>query len=811
MKRLVSLLFVLTLSLTMMAVPARRVAISVTQPDGTTLSLIPEGDEWFSFYTDTKTGRHLVRQADGFYREVSEKEIIRSREPLPNCILKQVKSPLKGKKVAKTGPLGNNVSRHDLTGKKKALVIMVNFADKQFTYSNDRINQQMNTVGYNMDGHNGSVHDYFLAQSYGQFDLQVDVIGPVTVSGTSSYYGAPSGGMNDSHVGEMVKEALQLADSQGVDFSDYDWDGDGEVEMVTCLYAGYGQAQSGDTNTIWPQQWTLTKEGSGTITLDGKTINTYLVLNELKGSGGDNLDGIGTFVHEFSHSLGLPDIYDTSGKTFGGCFGMGEWSVMDYGMYNGDSAIPCNYTAMERAFCGWLDLKELNDEDQSVTLAPMADGGDAYILYNEGHKDEYYLVYNVNKSGWDQGVPGSGLVVMHVDYVQGIWTGNYVNTDATHRHCTLIPANNDYHSGAGNVYPGTTGNTSLCDDTTPATTLFNANYDGSYLMHKALQNIALSGNDVTFDFKGWQKPDVQTVVAQEATQVSTDGFTAVWNAVEGDGITYTLELNTAYAYELPAPEPVLSQDFSTDFYIGASSDGDVWKDLYDSSQNMNGYLSVATKPGSWGYGVIESPKFSISSGRLTIKVEMLDIKGTSPDIQFILIDAAGNEAKSATIHWDEQLVSFTGVGSGTYKLRIVEAANYGAFGLVSLQAYDEAYTLEQLTSGGGTAYDVRTDLIPGLTSTSYEVKNSSMPVYWTYRVRAVCEGVNGEWSNIIIVYPTTVLKGDINMDGKVDVDDVTAMAEIILGTWGGEHGEADLDGDGIINVTDLAQLVEILE
>ncbi len=805
MRRFFLLFFAFMMAMAMMAVPARRVPVLMTQPDGTTLSLILEGDECFCFYTNAVTGHKMVREDNGFFRDASDEDIVaawedahRQRSAFDNADSRR-KSPAK---VAKSGPLGDNVSRFDLTGTRKALVVMVNFSDKQWTFSHDRVDQQMNQEGYNLDGHKGSVHDYFYDQSNGTFNLDIDVVGPVTLSGTASYYGAPKAGANDSHVGEMVREAMTLANAQGIDFSDYDWDGDGEVEMVTCLFAGYGQAQSGDVNTIWPQQWKLTNEGSGAITLDGKKINNYLVLNEMKGSGGDNLDGIGTFIHEFSHSLGLPDIYDSTGKTFGACFGMGEWSVMDYGLYNGDSAVPCNYTAYERAFCGWLNLEELNDENKSITLKPMASSGKAYILYNEGHKDEYYIVYNVNKSGWDAGVPGSGLMVMHVDYVPGVWTGNYVNTNPDHRYCTMICANNDLHSNAGNVYPGTTNNCNLTDETTPAATLFNANYDGSYLMHKALKNIALSGSDITFDFEGWNRPDVQTVVALQPTKVNADGdgFTAIWQPVENEGATYTLELNAYYEYELPKPTPVLSQDFSTDFYIGQSTDGNVWKDMFDGSQNMPGYLSVATKPGGWGFGVIESPKFRITSANVTIKVEMLDIANTNPNIQFLLIDAAGNESKTATIKWSDNLINFTGIASGTYTLRIVEAVNYGAFGLVSIDLYDEAYTLEQLSgSGDSKGYHVYTDVIPGLTTTSYEVLNSSLPAYWTYRVRADVDGVAGEWSNLITVDPR--VRPTIT---------VPILVSIILKQNTQEYDlkDTDLDENSRVSIGDVTRLID---
>ena len=153
----------------------------------------------------------------------------------------------------------------------------------------------------------GSVRDYFRAQSYGQFAPEFDVVGPLTAANDMAYYGRHSGNNNDSHVPELVWEACLQADPL-VNFADYDWNGDGEADLVYMVYAGYSEAQGAAPETIWPQKWYLTMYQS--LQLDGVTIDGYACSSELRGTSGSELDGIGTACHEFSHCLGLPDTYD---------------------------------------------------------------------------------------------------------------------------------------------------------------------------------------------------------------------------------------------------------------------------------------------------------------------------------------------------------------------------------------------------------------------------------------------------------------------------------------------------------------------
>ncbi len=219
-------------------------------------------------------------------------------------------------------------------GEKRGLVILVNFADLAMVSETAQadFDAQFNEEGYSKSGHVGSVSDYFYEQSYEQFRLRFDVVGPITVSQDMAYYGGNDGG-SDQAVCTLVIEACKMVDEL-VDFSDYDWDGDNEVDQVFLIYAGYGENFTGvSEDAIWPHEWDLSSgksygDGTGALTLDGVKIDTYAMSCELYGKSGDQMDGIGMACHEFAHCLGYPDFYDTSYK---GGWGMQAGDLMDSG------------------------------------------------------------------------------------------------------------------------------------------------------------------------------------------------------------------------------------------------------------------------------------------------------------------------------------------------------------------------------------------------------------------------------------------------------------------------------------------------
>lgn len=401
-------------------------------------------------------------------------------------------------------------STSNYIGKKKGLVILAEFANKAFMPANNRekYNNILNTPGYTTEeGFQGSVADYFRDQSGGIFELQFDVVGPYTTDHEYSYYGENDADGNDKRAEDMVIEMCKAADDD-VNFADYDWDGDGEVDEVFVVYAWKGEADGGGKNTIWPHMWTL-DEASKKLRLDGKKINVYACANEIESDG--SICGIGTFCHEFSHCLGFADFYDIN---YSGNYGMGDFDLMSGGLYGNDGFCPVGYSAFEKMSCGWQQPIVLDSEDVIVdSLKPMNLQGDFYIIYNDAHPDEYYLIENRQNKGWDKYMPARGLMITHVDYDEEVWANNIPNTVMTkeeareqgyscgndHQRMTFFHANNN--NRLPKLYPYNHRD-SLTATSTPAATLFNENSLGRKVMTGAILDIRQNtGNEGTMGFR----------------------------------------------------------------------------------------------------------------------------------------------------------------------------------------------------------------------------------------------------------------------------------------------------------------------
>ena len=341
---------------------------------------------------------------------------------------------------AKTRQSSQEEIRH-YEGEKKGLIILVEFADVHFATDNplQTWSDIANKQGYSENEAIGSVSDYFYDQSYGKFRLTFDVVGPVVAAHNHEYYGenkdwGPPTGWFDKNVGELVEEACKgVADK--VNFADYDWDNDGEVDQVFLLYAGRGENDYGrkDSTVIWPHMASLIldwdyKDG---VVLQGKRINIYACSNEIwSNSLHPHLAGIGTFCHEFSHCLGLPDLYNTEeGNSV-----LGDYDLMDYGSYLGEGWCPVGYSSYERYVCGWLTPEPTDDPAGITSLLPLHTNPDARIYRSSKDANDYYLIEYRQKaeSSWDKFYPKTGLQAWHIDYDKTAWMNNEVNNDPNH-------------------------------------------------------------------------------------------------------------------------------------------------------------------------------------------------------------------------------------------------------------------------------------------------------------------------------------------------------------------------------------------
>ena len=525
----VSFLMLMCSILTIKAIPAKYRPFKVTNSDGTELTIVLRGDESFHFYT-TEEGIPVSTDENGDYRLAPELKETLANQWAERKQQRNVRRVQRGNQTR----VRSQAKESLYAGKKKGIVILVEFSDlaMKSIHTTTVFNNMFNEVGYSEDGHIGSVHDYFYDQSYGQLDLTFDVYGPITVSKSYTYYGANNEDGDDKHVGALTAEAFKLASqTYDINWKDYDWDGDGEVDQVYLIYAGVGEHASGIANTIWPHEYALSSaqyygDGNGPIKLGGCTIDTYAMSSELSGSelSSTTLDGIGTACHEFSHCLGLPDFYDTS---YDGGFGMEAWDVMDAGAYNGpnwNSECPAGYSAYERWYAGWLTPTELS-EPASVTDMPcLGDEPVAYIIYNDGHPNEFFLLENRQNTNWFQYIAYfascHGMLISHVDYNEHAWMENTVNNDAEHQRMTIVPASGIYgnlkgQSGEryyqitetlykGHLFPGSYNATSFTNTshTKVGGKLFSANTDGSYALNKPITDIKESDGLISFTFMG---------------------------------------------------------------------------------------------------------------------------------------------------------------------------------------------------------------------------------------------------------------------------------------------------------------------
>ena len=414
----------MVITMTMMAVPAKRgVWKTLKLQNGTEVRAQLVGDEFGACWRGVD-GKNYVKSGDSFV--ILNSEIAKRSNARKEMALKSRAKRLKANVTRRAA--GN---RSALTGDKKGLIILVNFQDTKFQTSDAETqtlyNNVANTQGYSDDnGFSGSVADYFKDQSRGVFNLTFDVVGPVTVSQNAAYYGENDAQTKqDKRPAEMVIEAVNLA--QVSNWQQYDWDNDHEVDQVMIIYAGEGEASGGDESTIWPHEYNLAAaqyygEGSGPVTVaTGLTVNTYAVANEVMAeydyfgypTGNYNYMGIGTICHEFSHCLGLMDMYDTA---YGGNFGMGAWSLMDQGSYNNGGFTPCNYTSFEKTQIGWITPEELTTAKNVTAMKAWNAADECYRITNPGNAKEYYLLENRQQKGWDAYVPNSGLLILHVDF-----------------------------------------------------------------------------------------------------------------------------------------------------------------------------------------------------------------------------------------------------------------------------------------------------------------------------------------------------------------------------------------------------------
>ncbi|WP_302426364.1 M6 family metalloprotease domain-containing protein [Leyella stercorea] len=539
------------------AVPAKKLQKVITLTNGTQVSVELRGDEYLSWWEGTDGTAYRTTAADDTVFEAFDLEAQKPAAAARRARAEQgrvarlarVKNSLKGADDKMRGLGGDHIT---YKGVKKGLVVLVDFKNKKFADGHDLECYKNVINGKDFsdeeEGYVGSVRDYFLAQSNGQFELDFDVVGPVTMSKNYGYYGNDGAYQKDEKVYEMIKEACDGIQDK-VNLKDYDWDGDGEADQVFFLYAGLGQASGGSAGTVWPHESELRYWPCGVLSYSTGKINTYACANELQpetqGSSRYISAGIGTICHEFSHCLGFADMYDTTGS---GGYGMSVFDVMDQGSYNGNGFVPCNYTAFERIYAGWVEAIELESPATVKDMKSVSDYGRPFIMYNYKNTNEYFLMENRQNTGWDKGLYGSnGLLIVHVNYVPSRWANNSVNSSAEKiQCCTVVNADgsreNTQYSLQGDLYPyevkGVTMNDEFTDESEPAAKLYTKNSDNSYALGIPITQIKRSKGSVSF-----------LVCGGDANNVIDNTFNGVVDGINGVTVANKAADNRIYSID----------------------------------------------------------------------------------------------------------------------------------------------------------------------------------------------------------------------------------------------------------------------
>lgn len=439
----------------------------LTLTDGTEVVAEARGDDHLLYWVDGQGRRYVRVEGTQLYRAADPATLAARRhrmlgQPLLTALqarTHRLSLPLREATGAEAPATRGAADARQ--GAHRGLVILVEFPQQGFGMAQPRSYYDRLLNDRSLSPQTGEplgVSGYFMAQSNGRFDLELDVAGPVMASHDYAYYGAD----HEARMGELVAEAC-LAVKDDVSFARYDWDQDGEAEEVFILYAGYGEADHPDhPDYIWPHMYALSGYDAFVqqpLVIDGTTIDVYACANERKADG--QTAGIGTFCHEFSHCLGLPDFYDTGQS---GNYGMASWDLMAYGSYNGGGYTPAGYTGYEKMCCGWITPVELRADTLVTGLRAQSRGGETYVIYNGVYRNEMMVLDNRQRHGSDARLPGHGLLVTHVDFDQTLWDYNLVNATGCdslsgvcndHQRVSLLHADgsDSEYSEAGDAYP----------------------------------------------------------------------------------------------------------------------------------------------------------------------------------------------------------------------------------------------------------------------------------------------------------------------------------------------------------------------
>ncbi len=438
---------------TILAAPARKCLITYTQPDGSTFRGYVRGDEFCHFRT-TESGRIIARDADGWwcyasYDETGNLNVSGTHVSAANAAASTFsigsgrqfypksseRRRVFNETVARKPWMRNFLTQGGTATKsgaaakpKHGIIILAAFKDVPFKYSREYFVNMLTKNGYSYNGATGSALDYFNDQFGGFVDFRFDVSEVVTLPRDRKYYGGNNINDEDNNPEQMIIDACKLASENGTDFSKYDNDNDGYVDNVFVFFSGKDEADGSGVDCedcIWSHAYYIESGAGKSLTLNGKRIDSYACTSELTPevveygggyavTGKYVLAGIGTFCHEYSHTFGLPDLYDTDYELSGGQ-AEALWrstGLMDGGNMNNNGNTPPNYNAIDRECLGLGEPLMLTDGSHEIE--PIDRDG-TYYRIDTGIPDEYFLLECRDNKAWDRHIGGKGLLVYHID------------------------------------------------------------------------------------------------------------------------------------------------------------------------------------------------------------------------------------------------------------------------------------------------------------------------------------------------------------------------------------------------------------
>ncbi|GHV20573.1 hypothetical protein FACS1894174_02690 [Bacteroidia bacterium] len=422
------------------------------------------------------------------------------------------------------------------TGEAKAICALIGFPDKPFAHTVDEFSQLMNQIGYSANGAKGSVRDFYKENSYGQLELIVTVVGPYTASKEWKYYGENNGTtQHDKNVGELAREAANFAFTDlKVTPADYDNDNDGFIDTFHFLYAGYGEEAGGGADCIWAHKSGFSPE----VTFGTKKLDTYSCSPELRGNSGNSVTNIGVICHELCHVFGAPDYYDTDDEAGGSFVGTGTWDLMAQGSWNNGGISPAHINMYQKIVFGWVTPTILTSERNISGMLNSAENPVAYTVQT-ATPGEYFVLENRQKVKFDEYVRGSGLLIYRISsQVSGNRVSNSTHPQQVYPVCasSLTAMPNSDPASYGNIdspgcpFPGSSGNISFTDYSTPSAKSWNSNNTA-----KPITDIKEENGLISFSF---MKSNV--TVSNVKTAVNGQNVTITWNLPDGalpDGYT----------------------------------------------------------------------------------------------------------------------------------------------------------------------------------------------------------------------------------------------------------------------------------